>query len=186
MAGVGGGRDSSLYLDVVVNPLHGGEASFRLRRQAHGELEQTCQLTDGISFSIWTSPELRDQKVGRSCSGPPQLWGGSYLHSVGDGEAGVGRRDLPVHQNHHQGGGADQSHADEIQPHRQPAHGTAEQVKRGLVLVQQELVSAGIKKIVCCGLCRTCLGQLVLVLTFGGSPGPGRRPAAWSGPGCWR
>lgn len=64
----------------------------------------------------------------------------SYLDSVGDGEAGVGRGDLPVHQDHHQGGDADQSHADDVQTHRQPAHRTAEQVERSLVLVQQNLV----------------------------------------------
>lgn len=46
-----------------------------------------------------------------------------------------------MHQDHHEGRGADQSHADDVQTHRQPPHGTAEQVERSLVLVQQKLVS---------------------------------------------
>lgn len=66
--------------------------------------------------------------------------GVSYLHSVGDGEAGVGGWDLSMHEDHHQGGDADQSHTDDVQAHSQPPHGTAEQVERSLVLVQQQLV----------------------------------------------
>lgn len=45
-----------------------------------------------------------------------------------------------MHQDHHEGGGADQGHADDVQTHCQPAHRTAEQIKRSLVLVQQNLV----------------------------------------------
>lgn len=40
--------------------------------------------------------------------------GVSYLHSIGDGEAGVGRWDLSMHEDHHQGGDADQSHTDDV------------------------------------------------------------------------
>lgn len=45
-----------------------------------------------------------------------------------------------MHQDHHEGSGTDQSHADDVQTHCQPAHRTAEQIKWSLVLVQQNLV----------------------------------------------
>lgn len=45
-----------------------------------------------------------------------------------------------MHHNHHQSCDADQSHADDVQAHSQPPHRTAEEVERGLVLVQQHLV----------------------------------------------
>ena len=65
---------------------------------------------------------------------------GTYLNSIGDGQARIGRGDLPVHEDNHECRDADQSHADDVQTHRQPAHGTAEQVEWSLVLVQQLLV----------------------------------------------
>lgn len=45
-----------------------------------------------------------------------------------------------MHQDNHKASGCDQSNADDVQAHSQPAHGTAEQVKRGLVVIQQLLV----------------------------------------------
>lgn len=45
-----------------------------------------------------------------------------------------------MHQDNHKAGGCDQSNADNVQAHSQPTHGTAEQVKRGLVVIQQLLV----------------------------------------------
>lgn len=45
-----------------------------------------------------------------------------------------------MHQDNHKASGCDQSNADDVQPHSQPAHCAAEQVKRGLVVIQQLLV----------------------------------------------
>lgn len=45
-----------------------------------------------------------------------------------------------MHDHNHQGCDADEGHTDDVQPDCQPAHGTAEQVERSLVLVQQTLV----------------------------------------------
>lgn len=71
------------------------------------------------------------------------VWGavlGAHLYSIGDGQASVGGRDVSMHDHDHQCGDADESHADDVQPHGQPAHGAAEQVERRLVLIQQLLV----------------------------------------------
>lgn len=45
-----------------------------------------------------------------------------------------------MHEDNHKARGCDQSDADDVQPHGQPAHRAAEQVKRGLVVIQQLLV----------------------------------------------
>lgn len=45
-----------------------------------------------------------------------------------------------MHQDNHEASGCDQSDADDVQAHGQPAHRAAEQVKRGLVVIQQLLV----------------------------------------------
>lgn len=45
-----------------------------------------------------------------------------------------------MHQDNHKASGCDQSNADDVQAHSQPAHGAAKQVKRGLVVIQQLLV----------------------------------------------
>lgn len=66
--------------------------------------------------------------------------GHTHLHSIGDGQPSIGRRDLAMHQDNHKASGCDQSNADDVQAHGQPAHCAAEQVKRGLVVIQQLLV----------------------------------------------
>lgn len=64
----------------------------------------------------------------------------THLDSIGDCQASVSRWDASMHDYNHQGCDADEGHADDVQPDSQPAHGTAEQVERSLVLVQQTLI----------------------------------------------
>lgn len=48
-----------------------------------------------------------------------------------------------MHEDDHERSDADQSHTDDVQPHGQPAHGTAEQVEGSLVLIQELLIPGG-------------------------------------------
>lgn len=68
----------------------------------------------------------------------------AHLYGVGDGQTGVGGRNVAVHEDDEEGYSGDERNADEVQTHRQPTHSTAEQIMARLVCVKQSLIPGGI------------------------------------------
>ncbi len=102
-----------------------------------------------------------------------------------------------MHEDDHQSRDANESHANHIQTHSQPAHGAAEQIEGSLVLIQQLLIPGRKhtdKVHQPCSLevlsfkeKRNKVRQNdIPVFTCEGIRPLSHKHALWSGPECWR
>lgn len=142
----------------MVDSLYWCEASFGLRGKTDGELEQTSQLrerdnhlllfgtknasldclyqikpmTDMLSAIMLQNQETKSVAICMTF-----LAFCTHLNSVGYCQACICRGDLSMHEDNHQCCDTNKCDTDHIQTHSKPAHCAAEQIKRGLVLIQQ-------------------------------------------------